>query len=108
VRGVTIPKGDQVLLMYAAANRDPAVFDSPGTFDVGRSPNPHVSFGFGTHFCLGASLARLEIRVMLEELLRRLPDMELADPTAPVLRTPSSFIRGIPSMPVRFSHDTTV
>ena len=103
VRDVTIPEGDQVLLMYGAANRDPAVFDAPDTFDVGRTPNPHVSFGFGTHFCLGASLARLEIRVMLEELMRRLPDMELADPTAPVPRTPSSFIRGIPSMPVVFS-----
>jgi cytochrome P450 family 142 subfamily A polypeptide 1 len=102
IRGVTIPAGDQVLLMYAAANRDPAVFERADEFDVGRHPNPHVSFGFGTHFCLGASLARLEIRVMLEELLRRLPDIRLEDPDAPVPRTPSSFIRGIPRMPVVF------
>jgi cholest-4-en-3-one 26-monooxygenase len=103
VGGVTIPAGDQVFLLYAAANRDPEVFDAPDRFDVRRSPNNHVSFGFGTHFCLGAALARLEIRVMLEELLRRIPDMRLADPEAPVPRTPSSFIRGIPSMPVTWS-----
>ncbi len=100
LRGVTIPAGDEVLLMYAAANRDPEVFEDAGAFDVTRSPNNHVSFGFGTHFCLGASLARLEIKVMLEELLQRIPNMQLADPSAPVPRTPSTFIRGIPSMPV--------
>ena len=100
VGDVVIPEGDQVLLMYASANRDPAVFDRPDRFDITRDPNPHVSFGFGTHFCLGASLARLEIRVMLEELTRRLPRLALADPAATVARTPSSFIRGIPSLPV--------
>ena len=103
IRGTTIPAGDQVLLLYASANRDERVFPAPHRFDVTRSPNPHVSFGFGTHFCLGASLARLEIRVMLEELLRRLPDLTLADPDTPVDRTPSSFIRGIPRLPVTFS-----
>ena len=100
VGDVVIPEGDQVLLLYASANRDPAVFDRADRFDVTRDPNPHVSFGFGTHFCLGASLARLEIRVMLEELTRRLPRLALADPAATVARTPSSFIRGIPSLPV--------
>ena len=100
VGDVVIPEGDQVLLLYACANRDPAVFDRPDRFDITRDPNPHVSFGFGTHFCLGASLARLEIRVMLEELTRRLPRLALADPAATVARTPSSFIRGIPSLPV--------
>ena len=65
-----------------------------------RNPNPHIAFGFGTHFCLGASLARLEIRVMYEELLRRLPDIEL---DGPVVRTPSAFIRGIASMPVEYT-----
>jgi cytochrome P450 family 142 subfamily A polypeptide 1 len=103
VRDSTIPAGDQVLLMYGSANRDPAVFKDAEVFDATRTPNPHVSFGFGTHFCLGASLARLEIRVMLEELLRRLPDLALADPSAPVARTPSSFIRGIPSLPVVYT-----
>jgi cholest-4-en-3-one 26-monooxygenase len=102
VRGKTIPEGDQVLLMYASANRDEKVFDNPNTFDVTRSPNPHLTFGYSAHFCLGASLARLEIKVMLEEVLQRLPDLRLADPGAPVERTRSSFIRGITSMPVVF------
>jgi cytochrome P450 family 142 subfamily A polypeptide 1 len=102
VHGETIQAGDEVLLMYGSANRDETVFAEPDAFDVTRNPNPHVSFGFGPHFCLGASLARLEIRVMFEELLTRLPDIALA-PGAEVTRTPSSFIRGISSMPVVFS-----
>lgn len=101
VRGVTIPAGDEVLLMYGSANRDEAVFTEPDRFDVSREPNPHIAFGFGAHFCLGASLARLETRVMFEEVLRGMPDMRLA-PGAEVRRTPSSFIRGISSMPVEF------
>src|SRR5439155_413398 len=75
--------GDELLLMYPSANRDEAVFDAPERFDVGREPNPHVAFGFGTHFCLGAALARLEIRVMFEELLPRLRDPHLAPGVAP-------------------------
>ena len=102
LRGRTIRAGQQLLLMYGSANRDERVFERPDEFDVERHPNPHVGFGFGAHFCLGASLARLEIRVMLEELLRRLPDLQLA-PDAEVTRTPSSFIRGISSMPVVFT-----
>jgi cholest-4-en-3-one 26-monooxygenase len=98
----TIPKGDQVLLMYASANRDEDVFDDPDTFDVTRNPNPHVAFGHSAHFCLGASLARVEIKVMLEEALQRLPGIRLADPDAPVERTRSSFIRGITRLPVLF------
>jgi len=100
VRGRTIPAGDQVLLMYASANRDGEVFEDPNTFDVARSPNPHVTFGYSTHHCLGASLARLEIKVMLEEVLQRLPNMRLANPDAPLTRTRSSFIRGITALPV--------
>ncbi|HUI28223.1 MAG TPA: cytochrome P450 [Candidatus Kryptonia bacterium] len=100
--GRTIRAGDQLLLLYGSANRDETVFVDPERFDVARQPNPHVAFGFGAHFCLGASLARLEIRVMFEELLRRLPDIELV-PGADVVRTPSSFIRGIHSMPVQFT-----
>jgi len=76
-RGKNIKKGDQLLLMYASANRDESVFDQPDVFDVQRSHNHHVAFGFGTHFCLGSSLARIEIRVMFEELLRRIPDWKL-------------------------------
>ena len=71
LHGVDIKAGDELLLMYASANRDERVFDDPERFDVQRAHNLHVAFGFGTHFCLGASLARLEIQVMFEELLRR-------------------------------------
>ena len=101
LHGQTIHGGDQVLLMFASANRDPAVFTEPEHFDIGRDPNPHVAFGFGPHFCLGASLARVEIRVMLEELLPRLPKLRLVD-DAPVERTHSSFIRGIHHLSVRW------
>jgi cytochrome P450 family 142 subfamily A polypeptide 1 len=103
VRGQTIRAGDKVLMLYPSANRDERVFTDPERFDVGREPNNHVAFGgYGAHFCLGASLARLELRIMFEELLRRLPDMELATATPLPLR-PSNFVVGIESMPVVFS-----
>ncbi|MHB8669272.1 MAG: cytochrome P450 [Acidimicrobiales bacterium] len=102
LHGQVLRGGDQVLLMYGSANRDEAHFDRPKQFDVRRDPNPHVAFGFGPHFCLGASLARLEIRILFEEVLGRLGDIRLA-PGARVVRTPSSFIRGIQSMPVVFT-----
>jgi len=102
IAGMPIAAGDKVLLLYGSGNRDEAIFGpTADRFDIRRDPNPHISFGFGTHFCLGASLARLEIRVMFEELLRRLPSIRLA-PGAEVVRTPSAFIRGIASMPVVF------
>jgi cytochrome P450 len=98
--GTPLAAGEKLLLLYGAANRDEAVFGpTAAEFDIRRDPNPHVAFGFGTHFCLGASLARLEIKVMYEELLRRLPDIELA---GPVERVPNTFIRGIASMPVAY------
>ena len=73
--GTTIRKGQQVVLMYPSANRDPAHFDDPETFDVTRDPNHHIAFGFGTHFCLGAALARLEIRTFFEEFVRRVDEV---------------------------------
>jgi cytochrome P450 family 142 subfamily A polypeptide 1 len=103
LHGRTIHAGEQVLLMYGSANRDEDVFPDAERFDVTRQPNPHIAFGFGGHFCLGASLARLEIRVAFEEVLARLPDLRLAAPGTAIQRTPSSFIRGIPSMPVAFA-----
>jgi cytochrome P450 family 142 subfamily A polypeptide 1 len=106
LRGQKISEGESVLLLYGSANRDEDVFDRPDLFDTARSPNPHVAFGFGTHFCLGANLARVELRVMFEEVLRRLPDMQLA-PGGSVVRTPSAFIRGIASMPVEFTPRNT-
>jgi cytochrome P450 family 142 subfamily A polypeptide 1 len=78
LHGQQLRAGEQVLLMYPSANRDERVFESPDTFDVTRRHNHHVAFGFGTHFCLGANLARLELRILFEELLRRLPDFRLA------------------------------
>jgi len=93
--------GEKVCIYYPSGNRDEAVFEQPDVFDVGRSPNPHMAFGGGgPHFCLGASLARLEIRCMFEELLSRMPDLELA---GPVLRLRSNFINGIKHMPVRWT-----
>lgn len=100
VRGQKIAAGDKVILWYVSANRDEAVFKDPNAFDVGRTPNEHLAFGFGTHFCLGPSLARLEARIAFEELLRRLPGMEL---TAPIVRLRSNWVNGIKSMPVRFT-----
>jgi cytochrome P450 family 142 subfamily A polypeptide 1 len=96
-------KGDRLLLLYPSANRDEAVFDQPFRFDVARDPNPHLAFGGrGAHHCLGSSLARLELRVMFEELLRRIPDPELASDAPPPLR-PANFVVGIERLPVRFS-----
>ena len=101
VNGVTIPKGNQVVLMYSSANRDEAHFDRPEEFLVDRTPNNHISFGFGTHFCLGASLARLEIRVFFEELLRRTSGWKLTPGTKPV-EMANAFVRGIESAHVDF------
>jgi cytochrome P450 len=100
IRGQKIREGEKVVLFYASANRDEDVFRQPDTFDITRTPNDHLAFGIGPHFCLGANLARLEIRVMFEELLRRLPDIELAGPPE---RLRSYFINGVKRMPVRFT-----
>jgi cholest-4-en-3-one 26-monooxygenase len=101
VAGVPVAEGDRVAVFYVSANRDEDVFAAPDRFDVGRTPNEHVSFGGGgPHFCLGMSLARLEIRLVFDELLRRLPD---AEPSGPLSRLRSNFLNGIKSMPVRFT-----
>ena len=101
LRGEKIKEGDKVALWYIAANHDPEVFADPHRFDIRRDPNEHEAFGGGgPHFCLGTHLAKLEIRVMFEELMRRIPDMELA---GPVERLRSNFINGIKHMPVKFA-----
>ncbi len=103
LRGARIREGDKLLLLYVAANRDERVFRDPHVFDVERRPNDHVAFGgYGAHFCMGAPLARLELRVMFEELLRRLPDLEL-EGEGPLPRRHSNFITGIEAMPVTFT-----
>lgn len=105
IRGQKIREGDKVTIWYVSANRDEEIFPDAHRFDVGRHPNEHLAFGIGQHFCLGANLARLEIRIIFEELFRRLPDMELA---GPVKRLRSNFINGIKSMPVRFTPERRV
>ena len=102
VAGVEVLAGQQVVLMYGSANRDESVFTEPQRFDVTRDPNPHISFGFGTHFCLGASLARLELRIMFEELISKLDDWAWADKVGP-RRLPNAFVRGITEFPMTFS-----
>src|SRR5437868_9097441 len=102
LRGKTLHEGDKLLLLYPSANRDKDVFDDPFRFDVERRPNDHVAFGFGSHFCLGNSLARLELVCMFEHVLSRLPDIELADPVEPAHR-PANFISGYEAMPVWFT-----
>jgi cytochrome P450 family 142 subfamily A polypeptide 1 len=102
LRGKQLKAGDQLLLMYSSANRDERVFDDPERFDVTRQHNHHVAFGFGTHFCLGASLARLEIRVMFEELLRRIPDWRLAAGHEPQIM-PATFARAYDAVHIEFT-----
>lgn len=102
LHGEVLHPGDQVMLFYPSANRDDRVFREPDRLDVRRDPNPHLAFGFGPHFCLGASLARLELKIMFEELLRRLPDLTLATDEPLPFRS-SNFITGPESMPVRFT-----
>jgi len=101
IRGQRLHEGDQMILFYPSANRDEAVFDDPDRLDVLRQPNPHIAFGFGPHFCLGAALARLELRVMFETVLRRLPDLRLAETELPYRA--SNFVSGLETMPVRFT-----
>ncbi len=100
IRDVCIRAGDKVTLWYPSANRDEEVFEAPDRFDVARTPNEHLTFGIGEHFCLGANLARLELRVLFEGLLRRLPDITVA---GPLRRLRSNMVDGIKEMPVRFT-----
>jgi cytochrome P450 len=98
LHGRTMKEGDRVLLMLASANRDPRQFTDPDRLDVRRHPNPHLSFGLGIHFCLGASLARLEAQVALEELLAGIPDYRVESDEIEWFRTPA--VRGPASLPL--------
>ncbi|MEQ1788553.1 MAG: cytochrome P450 [Acidimicrobiales bacterium] len=100
LNGQSIREGDELMLLYPSANRDEAVFDDPFRFDSARTPNEHVAFGFGTHFCLGASLARLEISVMLDELLTRVPGLAVTEPDAPLEYRPANFVSGLEQLQV--------
>ncbi len=100
LRGTTIRAGESVLLSYPSANRDEEAFATdPNVFDVGRSPNKHLSFGFGVHYCLGAMLARMELKALFGALVPRLKSVELAGDPA-LMKT--IFVGGLKRLPIRY------
>lgn len=101
IRGTDIRRGDQVLAVLSSANRDEREFASPGSLNVGRSPNRHLAFGQGIHYCVGAPLARMEVQVAIETLLRRAPEIRVADPRSTLRWRPGLFLRGVQALPVR-------
>jgi cholest-4-en-3-one 26-monooxygenase len=106
--GAQIRAGQELLLLYPSANRDEDVFEHADVFDITRSPNPHLAFGFGAHFCLGNQLARLELRVMVERVLARLPDLRLATERSALPRRQANFISGFEEMPMAFTPSAPV
>ncbi|MGA5463094.1 cytochrome P450 [Mycobacterium sp. NPDC050041] len=100
--GTELKQGEKLMLMFEAANFDEEVFGDPENFRIDRNPNSHLAFGFGTHFCLGNQLARLELRLMLTKVLQRLPDLRLADGAEVPLRA-ANFVSGPEAMPVVFT-----
>lgn len=101
LEGCHLKKDDVLVLWLASANRDPAVFDRPDELDIDRSPNPHVAFGFGIHFCLGAMLSRMEAQIALDIVMRRLCNIRLA-PGAALTPIPSTFFFGLQALPIKF------
>jgi cytochrome P450 len=99
--GQVIPAGKLALAMIGSANRDPRQFAEPDRFILDRDPNPHLAFGYGIHFCLGSSLARLEAQIALGDLLSRTADIELAS-DAPWEPRPGLHVHGPTSVPIRF------
>jgi cholest-4-en-3-one 26-monooxygenase len=97
-----IREGDLVAMFYPSANRDEEVFENPNRFDIRREPNPHLAFGIGEHYCLGANLARLELQAMFRQLAQRIDTVELA---GPIQRMRSNFVGGIKHMPIRYRID---
>jgi cytochrome P450 family 142 subfamily A polypeptide 1 len=104
LHGRSLKAGDKVLLLYQSANRDERVFDAPDEFRVDRDPNPHLGFGIGPHYCLGANLAKLEIKVVFEELFRRLRDIRVK-PGAQLQRADNALVLAIEHLPAIFSPD---
>jgi cytochrome P450 family 142 subfamily A polypeptide 1 len=100
--GTSLRQGEKMILLFESANFDEKVFEDPEVFNIDRHPNNHLAFGFGTHFCLGNQLARLELSIMQTKLLQRLPDMQLGSDAQLPLR-PANFVSGLESMPVTFS-----
>jgi cytochrome P450 family 142 subfamily A polypeptide 1 len=100
--GTALRQGEKMILLFESANFDETVFDDPETFNIERYPNNHLAFGFGTHFCLGNQLARLELSIMQTRLLQRIPDMRLVSDADLPLR-PANFVSGLEKMPVAFA-----
>lgn len=101
--GQRIREGDRLLLLYPSGNRDERAFPDAHRFDLRRHPNQHMAFGgYGRHHCLGAQLARLEISVLFDRMLDRIPEIELADPAAPLVRRRGNFVLGLETLPVVF------
>ena len=100
IRGKKMKAGDRLIMWYGSVNRDEDIFPDPYTFDITRSPNDHLAFGIGEHFCLGSGFAKKELRVMFQELFRRFPDIDLAGPPE---RLRSNFINGVKHLPVKYT-----
>jgi cytochrome P450 len=105
LHGHRIAKGEKLLLLYQSANRDEDVFDDPDILRLDRSPNPHIAFGVGPHVCMGINLARLEIRVLFEELVRRFPDMHVAPGFEPV-HVEHALVHALDTLPVNYTPET--
>jgi cholest-4-en-3-one 26-monooxygenase len=101
--GTALHQGEKIMLLFESANFDEAVFDNPDQFDVRRDPNSHLAFGFGTHFCLGNQLARLELSLMTGRVLQRLPDLRLAAEGDVLPLRPANFVSGLEAMPMVFT-----
>jgi cholest-4-en-3-one 26-monooxygenase len=101
--GTQLRQGEKILLMFESANFDESVFDNPDQFDIRRDPNSHLAFGFGTHFCLGNQLARLELSLMTGRVLQRLPDLRLAGEGDVLPLRPANFVSGLETMPMVFT-----
>jgi cytochrome P450 family 142 subfamily A polypeptide 1 len=101
--GTQLNQGEKIILLFESANFDEKVFTDPERFNIERYPNNHLAFGFGTHFCLGNQLARLELSIMQTRLLQRLPDLKLASPDADLPLRPANFVSGLEKMPVAFT-----
>jgi cytochrome P450 family 142 subfamily A polypeptide 1 len=101
-RNTQLKEGDRVLMLYPSANRDERVFAEPDQLDLQRDPNPHLAFGIGPHFCLGANLARMEVKTVFQELLGRFPDMQIDD-GAPLDRGQSSLVIALQHLPASFT-----
>ena len=100
-QGTALAEGDRVLMLYAAANRDAAVFDRPDELDLTRESNPHLAFGIGQHFCLGSNLAKAEVKLVFQELLSRIPDIEVPEGTV-AGRGESSLVIALEDIPATF------